>query len=122
MEISEASYRLVEEASGQTWTGGGERQGQTEHVATLVGRRGAFRLYRRSRSHGFDVLTPRQRAVAEAAARGDTLPQIAEELGVGFETVKSHLKAVYERLDIASRTELVQVKHGQLRPPGLRRA
>ena len=51
-------------------------------------------------------LTPRQRDVASLAALGKTNPEIADELDITRETVKSHLSTVYRRLDIANRREL----------------
>lgn len=53
-------------------------------------------------------LTPAQRNVVESAARGNTVEQIARELVRGVETVRSHLKEGYRRLDVRSRAELVE--------------
>lgn len=52
------------------------------------------------------ILSPRQRAVARRAARGESLPAIARALGISAEVAKTHLKAVYERLGVRSRVEL----------------
>lgn len=57
-------------------------------------------------SRGARTLTPRQREVAELAARGATAREIAEHLGIGTYTVKQHLAAVYERMGVSSRLEL----------------
>lgn len=54
-------------------------------------------------------LTPRQLAIAQRAARGDTNAQIAQELGISINTVKVRLKQVFERLDVCNRTELAAV-------------
>ena len=51
-------------------------------------------------------LTPRQREVADYAACGATISEIADTLELSPHTVKSHLKNVYERLDVCSRMEL----------------
>ena len=51
-------------------------------------------------------LTPAQLNVASLAAAGATNNEIAAALGVGAETVRSHLSAVYEKLGVASRAEL----------------
>lgn len=54
-------------------------------------------------------MTPRQRAVAEYAAAGATLDEIARALGIGRETAKSHLERVYRVLEVASRAELAEL-------------
>lgn len=51
-------------------------------------------------------LTERQREVARYVISGATSPQIAEQLHVSVETIKSHIKNIFERLDISSRAEL----------------
>lgn len=51
-------------------------------------------------------LTDLQRRVASLAAAGATIPEIARELDRSPETVREHLARVYERLGIASRSEL----------------
>ncbi len=52
-------------------------------------------------------LTVRQLDVAQLAARGRSNQEIATALDVSENTVKKHLKDVFERLDILTRTELV---------------
>ncbi|HSD89245.1 MAG TPA: LuxR C-terminal-related transcriptional regulator [Kofleriaceae bacterium] len=51
-------------------------------------------------------LTPRQLVVAVHAARGRTNGEIATALALSVNTVKKHLKDVFERLAITSRIEL----------------
>jgi DNA-binding CsgD family transcriptional regulator len=53
-------------------------------------------------------LTSRQREVAELAAVDATVDEIAAHLELSPNTVKSHLKAVYRRLDVHSRIELAE--------------
>lgn len=54
-------------------------------------------------------LTPAQRDVAGYAAVGATNPEIARHLGISPETVKTHIKNIYNRLGIGSRLELSQL-------------
>jgi DNA-binding CsgD family transcriptional regulator len=58
-------------------------------------------------------LTPRQREIAELAARGLTTPEIAEMLAISPNTVKHRLKEVFQRLSINNRVELVHVLRRQ---------
>ena len=51
-------------------------------------------------------LTPRQLEVAELAVGGATNADVARVLDVSPETVKSHLKTIYDRLGVTNRLEL----------------
>jgi DNA-binding CsgD family transcriptional regulator len=53
-------------------------------------------------------LTGRQREIAEYAAHGATAKEIAATLEISPHTVKTHIKNIYERLQISSRVELAQ--------------
>ena len=66
-------------------------------------------LARRIETHPCAGLTAAQRAVAQEAAWGATVEQIAGKLGCSGETVRSHLKRVYKRLDVSSRVELAKI-------------
>jgi DNA-binding CsgD family transcriptional regulator len=52
------------------------------------------------------ALTPRQREVTRLAASGQTNRQIARELWLSPETVKTHLRRALEHFDIHSKAEL----------------
>lgn len=54
------------------------------------------------------ALTPAQRRVAAYAAVGATVDEIARAVSSRRETVRTHLKEVYRRLDVASRLELAR--------------
>ena len=54
-------------------------------------------------------LTPRQEEIAELVADGLTNQEIASQLGVTGNTVKSTLRRVYEALEISRRTELAEL-------------
>jgi ATP/maltotriose-dependent transcriptional regulator MalT len=55
---------------------------------------------------GVDSLTPSERRVAVLVAQGMSNPEVAQSLFVTRSTVETHLRAVYSKLDIASREEL----------------
>jgi DNA-binding CsgD family transcriptional regulator len=53
-----------------------------------------------------DVLTGREREIAELAAAGKRSREIADELFLSARTVDSHLSRIYRKLDISSRAAL----------------
>jgi DNA-binding CsgD family transcriptional regulator len=54
-------------------------------------------------------LTARQREVARLVARGRSTPGIADALAISPNTVKKHLKDIFEQLGVTSRAELAVV-------------
>jgi len=55
-----------------------------------------------------DELTARERTVLRLLARGKSKRQIADELGVSFNTVHSHTKSIYRKLGASSREEALE--------------
>lgn len=52
-------------------------------------------------------LTPRERDVVRAIARGSSTPEIAAELFLSSHTVRDYIKSVFEKVGVSSRAELV---------------
>lgn len=52
-------------------------------------------------------LTSRERAVLELLARGLPTKQIAEDLAVSYHTIDSHVRSIYEKLNVHSRAGAV---------------
>jgi DNA-binding NarL/FixJ family response regulator len=52
-------------------------------------------------------LTPRERQILEQLAKGSLYKEIAWDLGIGFETVRSHIDNIYKKLHVRTRTEAV---------------
>jgi two-component system, NarL family, response regulator LiaR len=63
-------------------------------------------------------LTPRELDVLRAAARGLPSKQIAGELGMSERTVQTHLRRIFAKLGVGSRTEAVlyAIERGWARP------
>ena len=54
-------------------------------------------------------LSARETEVAELIARGNTVAHIAEVLFVSENTVRTHSKRIYTKLDIHKRQELIEL-------------
>ena len=66
------------------------------------------------RSPDGDPLSPREREVAELAARGLTNREIAERLVITEKTASHHVSAILTKLGLGSRVELAAhiARHG----------
>jgi DNA-binding NarL/FixJ family response regulator len=62
---------------------------------------------------GPDLLTPREADVLELLQEGRTTAEIALELSIGVETVRTHARNIYRKLGISSRRDLASLS----RPP-----
>ena len=97
-----------------------EAQETLRHALDLAHRTGAVRLAeqalqearatgarpRRPAVTGADALTPSERRVAQMAASGMSNPAIAQALFVSLNTVETHLRHAFRKLEITRRTQL----------------
>jgi DNA-binding NarL/FixJ family response regulator len=51
--------------------------------------------------------TKRQTEIRESVTRGFSNPDIAKQLGISTDAVKQHLNAIYQKLDVTTRTEAI---------------
>jgi DNA-binding NarL/FixJ family response regulator len=58
----------------------------------------------------FENLTPREKEVLDHLAKGFLYKEIAETMGISYDTVHTHIRKVYDKLHVRSRTEAV-AKH-----------
>lgn len=61
-------------------------------------------------------LTDREWEVLELLSRGDLYKEIAENLGISFATVDSHIRHIYEKLHVRSRS-MAAAKYTRMVPP-----
>ena len=63
---------------------------------------------------GVEVLTARERQVLELLARGYLYKEIMESLGISGPTVNAHVRSIYEKLHVHTRTQaVVRFLHSQ---------
>lgn len=59
-------------------------------------------------------LTERERDVLELVSMGYTVQRIAEERGVSQNTVRTHTKGLYRKLDIHSKQEAIELVNARM--------
>jgi DNA-binding NarL/FixJ family response regulator len=69
--------------------------------------------------HEYEKLSLREQEVLDCLAKGFLYREIAEQLKIGYDTVHTHIRHIYEKLHVRSRTQAV-TKHFQ-QIGGLRR-
>ena len=62
------------------------------------------------------ALSPRESEVLESLAKGFLYKEIADQMKISYATVHSHIRHVYEKLHVRSRTGAVAKHLGQGRP------
>lgn len=54
-----------------------------------------------------EELSPREQEVLNCLAQGLMYKEISDKLGIGFETVRTYIRRIYEKLHVRTRTEAV---------------
>jgi DNA-binding NarL/FixJ family response regulator len=62
-------------------------------------------------------LTPRERQVLDLLTRGASYPLIGQGLGISTNTVQSHIRSIYRKLQVSTKSEatLVAIRRGYVR-------
>lgn len=88
------------EAIRAVWEGGAPMSGE---IARKVVE--SFRQPAREKSPEIEQLTQREEEVLALLAKGYITKEIADQLGISFDTVRFHLKHIYRKLHVRSRSE-----------------
>ena len=87
----------------------------TSHIARKVV--ASFQQAGKS-SKDFENLTPRENEVLEHLTKGFLYKEIAEAMTISYDTVHTHIRKIYEKLHVRSRTEAVAKNLGRTTPSG----
>jgi DNA-binding NarL/FixJ family response regulator len=82
-----------------------------EALRTVLAGRPAFDPRHPRRDPGRAALSPREREVLSLVAEGATNQEIAKELGIGVETVKTLLGRTFSKLGVQRRAQAVAAAH-----------
>jgi RNA polymerase sigma factor (sigma-70 family) len=76
----------------------------TAHIARKV-----VQSFQRSAAsnQSTEELSPREREVLDCLSQGFLYKEIAEKLGISYETVHTYIRRIYEKLQVRTRTEAV---------------
>lgn len=99
--LKDASPEEVREAIRHAWTGGAPL---TPEVARKV-----IESFRPKPAAPRTTLTPREREVLELLCHGSTYSEVGRMLSIGEGTVHTHVKSIYRKLDVTSKTEATKV-------------
>jgi len=58
-------------------------------------------------SQSTEGLSPREQEVLDCLSKGFLYKEIADKLGIGYETVHTYIRRIYEKLQVRTRTEAV---------------
>jgi DNA-binding NarL/FixJ family response regulator len=65
-----------------------------------------------SESRAMEQLTPREKEVAQLLVEGNTYREAAARLFLSTDTIRQHIKNIYRKLQVNSRTKLIQELRG----------
>ncbi len=94
-----ARTELVE-AIKQVWDGGAPMSGEVARKVV-----DSFRRPAPAQNPETESLTTREEEVLALLAKGYITKEIADQLAISFDTVRFHLKHIYQKLHVRSRTE-----------------
>jgi DNA-binding CsgD family transcriptional regulator/tetratricopeptide (TPR) repeat protein len=101
-----AARALIEEDAWEMVWAEGRAMSPEEAIEYALAEEGAFRIPEQPTAEHAEVLTPREREVAEEVAKGLTNRQVATELGISERTVHAHVRRILRKLSLGSRAQI----------------
>ena len=85
-------------------------------MSTQIARRIIVTFQKKDGIRAADELTPREKEILKSLSEGLRYKEIAAKFRISIETVRSHARNIYEKLQVQSRTEALNKVYGQDRP------
>lgn len=84
------------------------------HMSGTIARKVISTFQQRNMSEEYSkLLSERGRTILELLSRGYRYKEIAAELNISTETVRTHIRNIYEKLQVSSRTEALNKIYGK---------
>ena len=107
LERGEESALLLHRAYAQAEIAGSRERGVLPLIGSLLSRWQAQKTTSQAEAGISDVLTGRERDILSQISQGLPNKQIARELQISPETVKSHIKRIFMKFAVGTRIEAV---------------
>ncbi len=128
IEAGASGYVLKESAHSNILRSILELRAGGSPISPVIARKVLARMRSRSTADDHEVapdeplLTRRESAILELIARGGTYARVAQALGLSIGTVQTHVKHIYAKLSVHSRTEaIIEAQRRGLIPMALTR-
>jgi DNA-binding NarL/FixJ family response regulator len=82
-------------------------------MSSQIARKVIASFQRKNSIDEVEVLTPKEKEVLKSLAKGLRYKEIADEMNVSMETIRSHARNIYEKLQVQSRTEALNKVYGR---------
>jgi DNA-binding NarL/FixJ family response regulator len=76
-------------------------------MTTHIARKVVQSFQQTGASQPTESLSPREQEVLDCLSKGFLYKEIADKLGIGYETVHTYIRRIYEKLQVRTRTEAV---------------
>ncbi len=81
-------------------------------MSTQIARKVIASFQRKNSIDEVEILTPKEKEILKSLSKGLRYKEIASEMNIGMETVRSHARKIYEKLQVQSRTEALNKVFG----------
>jgi DNA-binding NarL/FixJ family response regulator len=109
-----SGYLLKQTPSGKLLEAVAELHQGGSPMSAQIARRVVETFQRPPRTEtGAETLTPRETEIIRLLAKGYLYKEIADQLGLSVETVRTHLHRIYDKLHVHTRTEAVMKLFGR---------
>jgi DNA-binding NarL/FixJ family response regulator len=108
LEAGAAGYLLKRSRTDEVFEAVRQVQRGESPMSGPIARKVVQFFQSRARNSGLlDQLSPKEYQVLEKLARGFLYKEIAEVMGIGLETVRTHIRSIYQKLQVNTRTDAV---------------